>query len=114
MSRRGRESTGPRIVGLYDPNAAIEKVPRQAASEPQKMIYKPRFPTRPNSCVSGAAFSAINGALRKLAQPHGVSTVVGETTFLVLKAQFQSGNDIFTLYVNPVPGSREPAHGVVK
>jgi hypothetical protein len=44
----------------------------------------------------------------------GVPTVVGETVFLVLKAQFTSGNDQFTLYVNPVPGAPEPATGTVK
>ena len=46
--------------------------------------------------------------------PSGVTTVVGETTFLVLKAQFRSGADSFTLYVDPVPGRGEPASGVVK
>ena len=44
----------------------------------------------------------------------GTSAVVGQTTFLVLKAQFLSGNDIFTLYANPAPGDPEPAVGVVK
>lgn len=31
-----------------------------------------------------------------------------------LKAQFRPGADIFTLYVDPVPGHREPASAVVK
>jgi len=44
----------------------------------------------------------------------GASVAVGETTLLVLKAQFQSGNDIFTLYVDPLPGRPEPASAVVK
>jgi hypothetical protein len=44
----------------------------------------------------------------------GVPTVVGETVFLVLKAQFTAGNDQFTLYMNPVPGAPEPATGTVK
>ncbi|HEX2477246.1 MAG TPA: PEP-CTERM sorting domain-containing protein [Lacipirellulaceae bacterium] len=39
---------------------------------------------------------------------------VGETVFLVLKAQFTAGNDAFTLYVNPTPGGPEPATGTVK
>jgi hypothetical protein len=41
-------------------------------------------------------------------------TEVGETVFLVLKAQFTAGNDQFTLYVNPTPGGPEPATGTVK
>jgi hypothetical protein len=41
-------------------------------------------------------------------------TVVGQTVFLVLRAQFNAGNDLFTLYINPVPGGSEPAAGVVK
>jgi hypothetical protein len=41
-------------------------------------------------------------------------TEVGETVFLVLKAQFTAGNDQFTLYVNPVPGAPEPGAGLVK
>jgi autotransporter-associated beta strand protein len=41
--------------------------------------------------------------------------VVGQTEFLVLKAQlFTSGNDIFTLYADPTPGGTEPATGAVK
>jgi hypothetical protein len=44
----------------------------------------------------------------------GVPTVVGDTTLLVLKAQFLAGNDVFTLYVNPALNRPEPAGGVVK
>lgn len=44
----------------------------------------------------------------------GVPTVVGETVFLVLKAEFIAGNDQFTLFMNPVPGAPEPATGTVK
>ena len=40
--------------------------------------------------------------------------VVGQTVFLVVKAQFTAGNDQFTLYVNPTPGGPEPATGLVK
>ena len=40
---------------------------------------------------------------------------VNETVFMVVKAQFAaSGNDRFTLYVNPTPGQPEPASGLVK
>jgi hypothetical protein len=39
---------------------------------------------------------------------------VGETVFLVLKAQFTAGNDAFTLYINPTPGGPEPGAGLVK
>jgi hypothetical protein len=39
---------------------------------------------------------------------------VGQTVFLVVKAEFAAGNDQFTLYVNPIPGAPEPAAGVVK
>jgi hypothetical protein len=31
-----------------------------------------------------------------------------------VKAQFLNGHDIFTLYVNPVPGDSEPTSGAVK
>ncbi len=44
----------------------------------------------------------------------GVQAVVGETALLVVKAQFQAGNDVFTLYVNPSPKGGEPASGAVK
>jgi len=43
----------------------------------------------------------------------GVSTVVGCSALLVVKAEFLAGNDVFTLYVNP-PGDHEPAGGAVK
>lgn len=44
----------------------------------------------------------------------GTSTVVNHTALLVLKAQFLSGNDTFTLYANPKPGDSEPSSGAVK
>jgi hypothetical protein len=44
----------------------------------------------------------------------GVGAAVGQTALLVLKAQFQPGPDVFTLYVNPAPGGPEPAAGAVK
>jgi hypothetical protein len=43
-----------------------------------------------------------------------LAPVVGQTVFLVVKAQFAAGNDQFTLYVNPTPGGPEPATGLVK
>jgi hypothetical protein len=43
----------------------------------------------------------------------GTPAVVGRTALLVMKAQFQAGNDIFTLNVNPRPGS-EPVSGALK
>lgn len=43
-----------------------------------------------------------------------VTPVVGQTVFLVVKAEFAAGNDRFTLYVNPTPGASEPATGLVK
>jgi streptogramin lyase len=43
-----------------------------------------------------------------------VVPVVGQTEFLVLKAQLLSGNDVFTLYTNPTPGAPEPSTGLVK
>ncbi len=46
--------------------------------------------------------------------PSGVSTVVGKTAFLIVKAQFLPGNDQFTLYVDPKPGDSEPFNGVLK
>lgn len=44
----------------------------------------------------------------------GAPTVQGQTAFLVVRADFMPGNDIFTLYVNPAPGAAEPAAGAVK
>lgn len=44
----------------------------------------------------------------------GVATVVGQTAFLVVRADFLAGNDQFTLYVNPAPGAAEPTNGVIK
>ena len=46
--------------------------------------------------------------------PSGTSADVGHTALVVLKAQFLSGNDIFTLYTNPKPGGSEPSSGAVK
>jgi hypothetical protein len=39
----------------------------------------------------------------------GVPVTAGETAFMVLKAQFLAGNDIYSLYVNPVLDGSEPA-----
>jgi hypothetical protein len=39
---------------------------------------------------------------------------LGNTDFLVVKMEFRSGPDRFTLYVNPTPGKPEPAEGAVK
>jgi hypothetical protein len=44
----------------------------------------------------------------------GVAATVGQTAFLVVKAEFLPGNDIFTLYLNPTPGAPEPALGLQK
>jgi hypothetical protein len=44
----------------------------------------------------------------------GASTVVGQPALLVVKAQFRPGNDVFTLFVDPVPGDPEPAVGATK
>lgn len=44
----------------------------------------------------------------------GVPTVVGQTAFMVVKAEFFAANEIFTLYANPAPGEPEPAAGIVK
>ncbi len=44
----------------------------------------------------------------------GVPTVVGQTTLLVVRAEFLLGNDLFTLHVNPNPGYPEPTNGVMK
>ncbi len=46
--------------------------------------------------------------------PSGGPAAVGNTTLLVVKAEFLAGNDRFTLYVNPTPGGPEPAAGAVK
>jgi hypothetical protein len=43
-----------------------------------------------------------------------LAPAVDQTVFLVVKAQFNAGNDQFTLYLNPTPGGPEPATGLVK
>ncbi len=43
-----------------------------------------------------------------------VVPVIDETVLVVVKAEFTAGNDTFTLYVNPTPGSPEPVAGTVK
>lgn len=44
----------------------------------------------------------------------GVSVAAGQTAFLVIKAEFRAGADVFTLYVNPTPGGPEPISGATK
>ena len=39
--------------------------------------------------------------------PSGIAAVSGQTVFMVLRADFTSGNDTFSLYIDP--GSTEPA-----
>jgi hypothetical protein len=46
--------------------------------------------------------------------PSGASTIVGQTALLVVKAEFLSGSDVFTLYTNPKPGDPEPSTGSQK
>jgi hypothetical protein len=46
--------------------------------------------------------------------PSGSPVSVGHTSLLVLKAEFVSGDDVFTLYVNPKKGQPEPSAGAVK
>src|SRR6185295_6225981 len=50
-----------------------------------------------------------------LQHPSAFSTVVGQTSLLVVKAEFMpAGSDRFTLYMNPLPGGPEPTVGTVK
>ena len=44
----------------------------------------------------------------------GTSAEVGRTAFLVVKAEFLPGHDVFTLYTNPSPRDPEPASGATK
>jgi hypothetical protein len=44
----------------------------------------------------------------------GVAAAVGQTTFLVVQADFAAGPDTFTLYLNPTPGGTQPLTGTVK
>ena len=44
----------------------------------------------------------------------GVPVAIGQTAFIVIKAEFTDGNDTFTLYMNPTPGCPEPGTGIVK
>lgn len=46
--------------------------------------------------------------------PSGVSVVADTTAFIVVKAQFGDLGDVFTMYVNPIPGGPEPSAGIVK
>jgi T5SS/PEP-CTERM-associated repeat protein len=50
------------------------------------------------------------------AQQHasGVEVVVDEGFLHVIRADFNDGNDVFTLYVNPTPGAAEPLSGTIK
>jgi hypothetical protein len=46
---------------------------------------------------------------------HSVAVTTADTALLVVKAEHAGfGNDRFTLYVNPTPGSPEPTTGLVK
>ncbi len=44
----------------------------------------------------------------------GVTVEVGQEYLLVVRADFAAGNDVFTLYIDPVPGAEEPLSGIVK
>jgi hypothetical protein len=44
----------------------------------------------------------------------GTTVELGEEYLLVLRADFTTGNDLFTLYVNPTPEAAEPASGTIK
>jgi hypothetical protein len=45
----------------------------------------------------------------------GTTVEIGEEYLLVLRADFTAvGNDLFTLYVNPIPGAPEPSSGTLK
>jgi hypothetical protein len=46
--------------------------------------------------------------------PSTSSTVLGQVTLFVVKAEFGDPTDRFTLYVNPQVGAAEPATGIVK
>jgi hypothetical protein len=46
--------------------------------------------------------------------PSPFPVVAGQTSLLVVKAEFLANNDRFTLYVNPLPGGPEPLAGTVK
>jgi hypothetical protein len=74
--------------------------------EPELFIGKPG-----GAAINRYALEDRGGTLQVASS---VAPVVGQTVFLVLKAQFAAGNDQFTLYINPVPGAAEPATGVVK
>jgi hypothetical protein len=41
--------------------------------------------------------------------PTGIPIQVNETYLMVLKSEFRSGTDTFSLFVNPTPGAMEPA-----
>jgi hypothetical protein len=75
-------------------------------AEPELFIGKPGA-----AAIDRYVLEDRGGALQVAS---AVAPVVGETVFIVLKAEFAAGNDRFTLYVNPTPGAAEPVAGVVK
>ena len=44
----------------------------------------------------------------------GTTVEVGNPYLLVLRADFTTGDDVFTLYINPTPGQAEPVGGTIK
>jgi hypothetical protein len=94
---------GPLNGGAF--NGFLGLVLEQPA-EPELFIGKPG-----EAAIERYVLEDRGGSLQV---PTTVATVVGQTVFLVLKAQFTSGNDQFTLYVNPVPGAPEPATSIAK
>jgi hypothetical protein len=79
----------------------------ESAGEPELFIGKPG-----GGAVNRWVIEDRGGSLQHAS---ALGPVVGETTLLVLKAEFAAaGNDRFTLHVNPTPGGPEPATGVVK
>ena len=74
--------------------------------EPELFIGKPG-----GGAVNRYVMEDRGGAVQTVST---TAPVVGETVFFVLKAVFATGNDQFTLFVNPVPGAPEPVGGLTK
>jgi hypothetical protein len=78
----------------------------QGGSEPQLFIGKP------GAGDLNAYVLENRGGAGQVSS--GVDAVVGQDVLLVVKAEFSTGNEKITLYVNPTPGDPEPATGTVK
>lgn len=70
------------------------------------------FVGKPGGGATGHYVVETSGGAGQVAS--NVAVVPATPALIVLKIQFSAGADMVTLYANPVPGTGEPATGVVK